>query len=96
VSQKEFYGVDVKIWLTLTLAATLSGILVIPYSFEFAGQSLPALPEFLEIALPAIIQYFVMFALLAYFGLRISKKIELEPTPVLSGKTKLRKYLTYP
>jgi membrane protease YdiL (CAAX protease family) len=34
-----------------------------------------------------------MFALLAYFGLRISKKIELEPTPVLSGKTKLQEHL---
>jgi len=91
--RKELYGVDRKIWLKLVVAATLSGLLVIPYSLEFAGQSLPALPEFLGIALIAVIQYLVMFGLLAYLGLRISRKIELEPTPVLSGKTKLQKYL---
>lgn len=92
--QKEFFGVDAKIWLTLTLAATLSGMLVIPYSFEFAGQSLFDQPNVLEIILIAFIQYGVQFALLVYFGLLISKKIEIEPTPVLSGKTKLQKYLT--
>jgi membrane protease YdiL (CAAX protease family) len=94
VSRKEFFGVDAKIWLTLVLAASLSGMLIIPYSFEFAGQSLPALPDLLKIALPGFIQYLVMFALLAYLGLRISKKIELDPTPVLAGKITLRKYLT--
>jgi hypothetical protein len=94
VRQKEFFGVDAKIWLTLTLAATISGVLVLPYSFEFAGQSLFDQPNVLEIILIAFIQYGVQFALLVYFGLRISKKIEIEPTPVLSGKIKLRKYLT--
>jgi membrane protease YdiL (CAAX protease family) len=91
---KEFYGVNAKIWLTLVLAASISGLLVLPYSFQFAGQSLFAQPNVLEIILITFISCVVMFALLAYFGLRISKKIELEPTPVLSGKTKLRKYLT--
>ena len=92
--KREMYGVDAKIWLTLVLAATLSGLLVLPYSFELAGQSLFAQPNFLEIILIAFIQYGVQFALLAYLGLRISKKIELEPTPVLSGKTNLQQYLT--
>jgi hypothetical protein len=94
VTQKEFFGVDLKIWLTLVIAASISGLLVIPYSLEFTGQSLPPLPEFLIIALMGFIQYFVMFGLLAYLGLRISKKIELEPTPVLSGKTRLQEHLT--
>jgi membrane protease YdiL (CAAX protease family) len=94
VSQKEFFGVPTRIWLTLVLAASISGVLVIPYSLEFAGQSLPPLPEFLVIALLSFIQYFVMFGLLAFFGLWISKKIELEPTPVLSGKTRLKEHLT--
>lgn len=94
MGQKEFYGVNAKIWLTLVLAASISGLLVIPYSLEFTGQRLPPLPEFLVIALIAFIQYAVMFALLAYLGLRISKKIELEPTPVLSGKTRLKEHLT--
>jgi membrane protease YdiL (CAAX protease family) len=94
VSKKEFYGVDLKIWLTLSLAATLSGVLVLPYTFELAGQSLFAQPNFLEIIQISVIQYGVMFFLLTYLGLRISKEIELEPTPVLSGKTKLKKYLT--
>ena len=80
--------------MTLALAASISGLLVIPYSFEFTGQPLPPLPEFLGIALPAFIQYFLQFFLLAYVGLRISKKIELEPTPVLSGKTRLNEHLT--
>jgi membrane protease YdiL (CAAX protease family) len=94
MSQKEFFGVNVKIWLTLVLAATLSGLLLLPYAFELAGQSLFAQPNVLEIILIAFIQYGVQFALLAYLGLRISKKIEIEPTPVLSGKTKLQQYLT--
>ena len=92
--QKEFFGVDIKIWMTIALAASISGLLVIPYSLEFSGQSLPPLPELLIIALPAFIPYFVQFAVLAYLGLRISKKIELEPTPVLAGKTKVQEYLT--
>jgi membrane protease YdiL (CAAX protease family) len=92
--RKEFLGVDLRIWMTLALAASISGLLVIPYSFEFAGQSVPSLPEFLQIAPLAFIQYFVQFSLLAYFGLRISRKIELEPTPVLSGKTRLDEHLT--
>jgi membrane protease YdiL (CAAX protease family) len=94
MKQKEFFGVDIKIWLTIVLAASISGLLVIPYSLEFTGQSLPPLPEFLGIALPAFITYFVQFAVLAYLGLRISKKIGLEPTPVLAGKTSLKDYLT--
>jgi membrane protease YdiL (CAAX protease family) len=94
VSQKEFFGVNIKIWLILVLAASISGLLVIPYSLEFAGQSFPPLPEFLGIVLLGFLQYIVMFGLLAYLGLRISKKIELEPTPVLSGKTSLKEYLT--
>jgi membrane protease YdiL (CAAX protease family) len=94
MNEKEFSGVNIKIWLTLVLAASISGLLVIPYSLEFAGQSFPHLPEFLIIALLAFIQYFVMFALLTYFGLRISKIIGIEPTPVLSGKTRLKEYLT--
>ena len=92
--QKEFFGVDIKIWMTIALAASISGLLVIPYSLEFSGQSLPPLPELLIIVLPAFIPYFVQFAVLAYLGLRISKKIELEPTPVLAGKTKVQEYLT--
>jgi membrane protease YdiL (CAAX protease family) len=96
MNRKEFFGVNVKIWLTLVLAASISGLLVIPYSLEFTGQSLPPLPEFLVIALIAFIQYAVMFALLAYFGLRISKIIGIEPTPVLSGKTRLQEHLTIP
>jgi membrane protease YdiL (CAAX protease family) len=94
MNRKEFFGVDLKIWLTLVIAASISGLLVIPYSLEFAGQSLPPLPEFLGIALPAFILYFVQFGVLAYLGLRISKKIGLEPTPVLAGKTSLKEYLT--
>lgn len=94
MSPKEFFGVNTKIWLTLVLAASISGLLVIPYSLEFSGQSPPPLPEFLVLALIAFIQYFVMFALLAYFGLRISKIIGIEPTPVLSGKTRLQEHLT--
>jgi membrane protease YdiL (CAAX protease family) len=93
MSKKEFYGVDGKIWVTLVFAASISGLLVLPYSFEFAGQSLFAQPNVLEIILITFIQYLVMFALLAYFGLRISNKIEFEPTPVLAGKTKPRNYL---
>jgi hypothetical protein len=94
MNRKEFFGVDIKIWLTLVLAASISGLLVIPYSFEFTGQSFPPLPEFLGIVLLAFIQYVVQFALLAYLGLRISKKIELEPTPLMAGKTRLHDYLT--
>jgi len=94
MSQKEFFGVNAGIWLTLVLSASISGLLVIPYLLEFTGQGLPPFSEFLIIALPAFIQYFVQFALLAYFGLWISKKIEIEPTPVLSGKTKLQEHLT--
>jgi hypothetical protein len=30
MAQKEFYGVDIKIWLTLVLASSISGLLVIP------------------------------------------------------------------
>jgi membrane protease YdiL (CAAX protease family) len=92
--QKEFFGVDLKIWLTIVLAASISGLLVIPYSLEFTGQSFPPLSEFLGIALLAFIQYFVQFALLAYLGLRICKIIGIEPTPVLAGKTKLQAHLT--
>jgi len=94
MTQKEYYGVDVKIWLTLVLAASISGLLLFPYSFEFAGLSFPPIPEFLVIALLAFIQYAVMFGLLAFLGLWISKKIGLEPTPVLSGKTRLKEHLT--
>jgi membrane protease YdiL (CAAX protease family) len=94
MTQKEYFGVDIKIWLTLVLASSISGLLVIPYSLEFAGQSIPPLPEFLQLALLAFIQYAVMFGILAFLGLWISKKIGLEPTPVLSGKTRLREHLT--
>jgi hypothetical protein len=94
MKQKEFFGVDLKIWLTIVLAASISGLLVIPYSLEFTGQSFPSIPEFLGIALLAFIQYFVQFALLGYLGLRICKIIGIEPTPVLSGKTRLKEYLT--
>lgn len=90
---KDFYGVNLKIWLKLTLASSISSVLVIPYLLELTGQSMPALPEFLGISLITFIQYGLIFALVAYLGLRISKKIEIEPTPVLSGKTKLEKYL---
>jgi hypothetical protein len=92
--QKEYSGVNIKIWLILVLAASLSGLLVIPYLLEFNGQSLPPLPELLVISLLAFIQYVVMFGLLAFLGLWISKKIGLEPTPVLSGKTMLKEHLT--
>ena len=93
MGKKEFFGVDAGIWLTLVLAASISGLLVLPYSFEFAGQSLFVQPNIPEIILISFIQYVVMFALLAYLGLRVSKKIEIEPTPVLAGKTQLQKYL---
>ncbi len=94
MSQKEFLGVNLKIWLTIALAASISGLLVIPYSLEFTGQSFPSFPEFLGIIPLAFIQYFVQFALLAYIGLRICKLIGLEPTPVLAGKTRLQEHLT--
>ena len=94
MTQKEFHGVNIKIWLTLVLASSISGLLIIPYSLEFAGLSLPPLPEFLVLVLLAFIQYAVMFGLLAFLGLWISKKIELEPTPVLSGRTRLKEHLT--
>ena len=94
MTQKEFHGVNIKIWLTLVLAASISGLLLIPYSLEFAGLSLPPLPEFLVPVLLAFIQYAVMFGVLAFLGLWISKKIGLEPTPVLSGKTQLKEHLT--
>jgi membrane protease YdiL (CAAX protease family) len=93
MTQKEFFGVDRTIWLTLVLASSISGLLLIPYSLEFTGQHLPPLPELLVIALLAFIQYAVMFGLLAFLGLRISKKIGLEPTPVLSGKKWLNEHL---
>ena len=94
MTQKEFHGVNIKIWLTLVLAASISGLLVIPYLLEFNGQSLPPLSELLVVSLLAFIQYAVMFGLLAFLGLWISKKIGLEPTPVLSGKTRLKEHLT--
>jgi len=91
--QKEFYGVGFRVWLTLVLVSSVSAVLILPYALELAGQAIPPLPQFLFIALAAFIQNGVLFALVAYLGLRISKKIGLEPAPVLSEKTTFRKIL---
>lgn len=91
--KQEFYGVDAKIWLKLVLAASVSSVLVLPYLFEIRGQTIPPLSEFMVIAILAFVQYGLMFLVFTYLGLRISKKIEIEATPVLSGKTKLKKHL---
>jgi hypothetical protein len=91
---KEFYGVDTRIWLKLTFAAAISTVLILPYALEFAGQGIPPLPQFLVIALAVFIQNGLLFALVVYLGLRISRKIGIEPTPVLSGKARLRDNLT--
>ena len=87
---KDFHGVDTRIWLTLTFGAAISAVLVLPYAIEFAGQSFPALPRFLEISLLSFVENGLIFALVAYLGLRMAKKIGMEPTPVLSGKAKLQ------
>lgn len=85
MKQKEFYGVNIKIWLTLVLSATVSAILVIPYSSEITGTPFPPLSEILSI----IPIGFIQFGLYAFLGLLISAKIGLEPTPVLAGKAKI-------
>jgi membrane protease YdiL (CAAX protease family) len=94
MNRKDFHGVDARIWLTFVFAAAISAVLILPYALEFSGQSIPALPQFLEISLLAFIQSALLFALIVYLGLRISRKIGIEPTPVLSGKVKLRESLS--
>lgn len=93
IKQKLFNGVNAKWWLVLTLAAAFFPIMAMPYSFSVSGQSIPALPELLKTALTGFVINSLIYAVFVYFGLRISKKIGIEPTPILSGKTKLKENL---
>lgn len=90
---KLFDGINIKIWLGLTLAAAFFPIMAMPYSFSVSGQSFPALSELLKTALTGFIVNSLIYAVFVYLGLRISKKIGIEPVPVLLGKTKLKENL---
>jgi hypothetical protein len=88
INQRLLNGINVKIWLGITIAALISAFLVLPYSLQLTGIPTPS-PSQLVINIPI---GFLQFAIYVFIGLKISRKIEIEPTPVLSGKTKLEKY----
>jgi len=84
--KKELYGVNVKIWFGLAIAALISALLLIPYSSELTGTPFPPLSELMVSAAIGLVQFIIY----AFLGLKISRKIGIEPTPVLSGKAKLK------
>lgn len=89
IKQKVSNGVDAKILFVLALAAGVSSILAMPYSLRIMGQSISASPELLKTALTGLIINCLVYVVFVYLGLRISKIIGIEPSPVLSGKVKL-------
>ncbi|MDA3815713.1 MAG: CPBP family glutamic-type intramembrane protease [Patescibacteria group bacterium] len=67
-----------KLYLVLTSASILSVVAVLPYAFTLAGDILKQAPFPLPVLMIiSIIQSSVLFAVVIFFGLKLSKKIGL-------------------
>jgi membrane protease YdiL (CAAX protease family) len=84
--QKLFDGINTKIWFGIAIAALISALLAIPYSSQVSGTPIPPLSKLSIDASIGLIQFIIY----VFLGLKFSRKIGLESTPILSGKVKLK------
>lgn len=77
-----------KLYFTLLIASIISIVAVLPYAFNLAGETIKQSPlPFPAVVALSIVQSSILFAIVIFFGLKLSQKVGL-------GLPILEEYLT--
>jgi len=85
---EKIWGVDLKTYLLLTTLGILGSLAALPYVQNILGEVAKDINIWFFFA-----QMSISMIILVFFGLKISKKIGLNTTPLIDKKTKLKEIL---